>query len=61
MICQCQYCRMGESEGSLTPLELRALTAFKWRYAIEAAGFSEKEARTILFHRWLFRREKVRT
>jgi hypothetical protein len=62
------YCARWQAEGvpnmqamqpsaiarSLTAAEIRALTLFKWRYSIETAGFSRREAEHLLFLRWLY-------
>lgn len=36
----------------LTQREVRALIVFKWRYALESAGFSPAEARRLCFAKW---------
>lgn len=42
------------AEGALTEREKVALTAYKWRYCLESAGFTQREARRLIFMRWLF-------
>ena len=43
----------------LTPQEVRRLTVFKWRYALESAGFTTRQAEQLLFLRWLYTRRLV--
>lgn len=39
-------------EPPLSEEEQWQLTLFKWRYALEARGFSQGEVRYLLFHKW---------
>lgn len=42
----------GGSSNYLGDEERWQLTLFKWRYALEALGFSEREIRYLLFLKW---------
>ena len=37
----------------LSPHELYRLTLYKWRYTLEAAGFTPAEVADLLFLKWL--------
>jgi hypothetical protein len=39
--------------GYLSADELSRLTLFKWRYSLEALGFSDQQASKLLFLKWL--------
>lgn len=39
--------------STLTSQDVRRLTLFKWRYSLESAGFSTREAKRLLFLKWL--------
>ena len=41
------------ARDGLTPVELYRLTLYKWRYALEAAGFSSDQVRQLMFVKWL--------
>lgn len=43
---------------SLDHQERWRLTLFKWRYSLEAQGFSEHEVQYLLFHKWRLIRMK---
>jgi hypothetical protein len=43
----------------LSPADLQRLTLFKWRYSLEAQGFSSPECDGLLFLRWLRVRRPV--
>ena len=38
----------------LTRQDVERLTNFKWRYSLEAHGFSSSQAARLLFARWLY-------
>lgn len=40
-------------QPALTQEELYQLTLFKWRYALEATGFSASEVPQLVFLKWL--------
>jgi hypothetical protein len=40
----------------LTAQDVRRLTLFKWRYSLESAGFSSRQAERLLFLKWLHAR-----
>ena len=45
----------------LTAQDVRRLTLFKWRYSLESAGFTSRQAAHLLFLKWLYaRRGSVR-
>ncbi|MDP8922794.1 MAG: hypothetical protein M3O34_07950 [Chloroflexota bacterium] len=44
---------------SLTSQDMRRLTLYKWRYALESAGFTAEQARRLMFLRWLHARRGV--
>lgn len=43
----------------LTAQEVRRLTLFKWRYALESKGFTTTQAEHILFWKWLSRTGRI--
>lgn len=45
----------------LTADELWQLTLFKWRYSLEASGFSAAEVRQLMFHKWRVYRLKLQS
>ncbi len=44
---------------SLTSQDMRRLTLYKWRYALESAGFTADQANRLMFLRWLHARRGV--
>jgi hypothetical protein len=42
--------------AALTAQDVRRLTLFKWRYSLESAGFSPRQAEYLLFLKWLHAR-----
>ena len=44
---------------SLTSQDMRRLTLYKWRYALESAGFTADQAQRLMFLRWLHARRGV--
>ena len=42
--------------AALTAQDVRRLTLFKWRYSLESAGFSSRQAAHLLFLKWLHAR-----
>ena len=48
-----------QTETILTPQERANLNAFKWRYSLEAAGFSPAEARRLVWARWAVRSKRL--
>ena len=42
---------------ALTAQDVRRLTLFKWRYSLESAGFSSRQAAHLLFLKWLYTRQ----
>ena len=44
---------------SLTSQDMRRLTLYKWRYALESAGFTADQAHRLMFLRWLHARRGV--
>lgn len=45
---------------ALSSEEVWRLTLFKWRYSLEASGFSGEEVRHLMFHKWRSRRLEPR-
>ena len=43
----------------LTANDVRKLTLFKWRYSLESAGFTPRQAEHLLFLKWRVARGKV--
>jgi hypothetical protein len=39
---------------ALSGRDHKRLTAFKWRYSLEASGFSTSQAGRLLFLKWLY-------
>jgi hypothetical protein len=46
----------GSLRAALTAQDVRRLTLFKWRYSLESAGFSSRQAAHLLFLKWLHAR-----
>ena len=46
----------GGVRAVLTAQDVRRLTLFKWRYSLESAGFSSRQAEQLLFLKWLHAR-----
>lgn len=46
----------GGVRATLTAQDVRRLTLFKWRYSLESAGFSSRQAEHVLFLKWLHAR-----
>lgn len=46
----------GSMRAALTAQDVRRLTLFKWRYSLESAGFSSRQAAHLLFLKWLHAR-----
>jgi hypothetical protein len=46
----------GSVRAALTAQDVRRLTLFKWRYSLESAGFSSRQAGHLLFLKWLHTR-----
>ena len=46
----------GSARAALTAQDVRRLTLFKWRYSLESAGFSSRQAAHLLFLKWLHAR-----
>lgn len=44
---------------SLTSQDMRRLTLYKWRYALESAGFTSDQANRLMFLRWLHGRARA--
>lgn len=44
---------------ALTAHELYRLTLYKWRYSLEAAGFTSAEVAHLLFVKWLHSTRRV--
>ncbi len=44
---------------SLTAHDMQRLTLYKWRYALESAGFTADQAARLMFLRWLHARQGV--
>jgi hypothetical protein len=42
--------------AALSAQDVRRLTLFKWRYSLESAGFSSRQAAHLLFLKWLYAR-----
>ncbi|MDQ3811859.1 MAG: hypothetical protein M3336_16375 [Chloroflexota bacterium] len=40
-------------DGPLSQTELYQLTLYKWRYSLEAYGFTPQEVRELMFLKWL--------
>ena len=45
--------------AALTAQDVRRLTLFKWRYSLESAGFTPRQAAQLLFLKWLHARRRV--
>jgi hypothetical protein len=45
--------RAGRHLRELGAASIRRLTLFKWRYSLESAGFTTREAQQLLFVKWL--------
>jgi hypothetical protein len=43
-----------ETVPALSGRDHKRLTAFKWRYSLEASGFSTSQAGRLLFLKWLY-------
>jgi hypothetical protein len=50
----------GSSIAYLSNEDISRLTSYKWRYSLEAHGFSSDQAARLLFMKWLFRRGGLR-
>lgn len=48
-----------QQQPVLSAAERQALNAFKWRYSLEAVGFTREQAARLLFWRWQHRRRRV--
>jgi hypothetical protein len=46
----------GSMRAAQTAQDVRRLTLFKWRYSLESAGFSSRQAAHLLFLKWLHAR-----
>jgi hypothetical protein len=46
---------VASSIAYLTTQDISRLTAYKWRYSLEAHGFSSDQAARLLFMKWLYR------
>jgi len=44
--------------ATLTAQDVRRLTLFKWRYSLESAGFTPRQAGHLLFLKWLYARRR---
>jgi hypothetical protein len=44
--------------AALTAQDVRRLTLFKWRYSLESAGFTPRQAAHLLFLKWLHARRR---
>jgi len=44
--------------ATLTAQDVRRLTLFKWRYSLESAGFTPRQAAHLLFLKWLHARRR---
>jgi len=44
--------------ATLTAQDVRRLTLFKWRYSLESAGFTSRQAAHLLFLKWLYARRR---
>jgi hypothetical protein len=46
------------TDGTLLPglsdEDIKRLSAYKWRYALESEGFTTEQAKNLLFAQWLF-------
>jgi hypothetical protein len=45
--------------AALTAQDVRRLTLFKWRYSLESAGFTPRQAAHLLFLKWLHARRRA--
>lgn len=45
--------------AALTAQDVRRLTLFKWRYSLESAGFTPRQAAHLLFLKWLHTRRRT--
>jgi len=45
--------------AALTAQDVRRLTLFKWRYSLESAGFTSRQAAHLLFLKWLHARRRA--
>ena len=45
--------------AALTAQDVRRLTLFKWRYSLESAGFTSRQAAHLLFLKWLHARQRA--
>jgi hypothetical protein len=45
--------------AALTAQDVRRLTLFKWRYSLESAGFTSRQAGHLLFLKWLHARRRA--
>ena len=45
--------------AALTAQDVRRLTLFKWRYSLESAGFTSRQAAQLLFLKWLHARRRA--
>ena len=43
----------------LSPAELYQLTLYKWRYSLEAYGFTQDEVQDLMFLKWLHASRRV--
>jgi hypothetical protein len=48
----------GSLRATLTAQDVRRLTLFKWRYSLESAGFTSRQAAHVLFLKWLYARRR---
>jgi hypothetical protein len=47
------------ARGFLSAEELYRLTLYKWRYSLEAYGFSPEQVRKLMFLKWLHASHRV--
>jgi hypothetical protein len=50
---------VGASIQHLSSEDVHRLTTYKWRYSLEAHGFSSDQAGRLLFMKWLYRQGSV--
>ena len=51
--------RLTGGGAPLTREEIDRLTAYKWRYTLEARGFTRDQAGRLMFIKWLYRQGVV--
>ncbi len=44
----------------LTSEDVRRLTLYKWRYALESSGFTARQVGQLIFLKWLYANDAVR-